>query len=351
MATPQTPQPARDRRSTRYAPFIAVVVVVAIVVVVIAVVSERQRRQEATTSVARHGRQRLGDAGLRRRPDLLQRGQGEGNARQVHVAAHCDTTTGRVAIPILEPAAVRRRVHRRQRRRDVAGRDRRHDQDRLLHRQARPDVRRAAEGGGRVRPARDRSRRRTRTTCRSTQNLYETLRAARSSSSGSTAPGSSTDEVAAKADADKAAADGVFAVMGGPAQARELRRPSSRPSTSSASGRASSPRRRRSRGARAVHVADRPVARADGDDGRPSSSRSSSSASPRVRGRRRCNGQAAHVRAAELRHPRRPVQGVVGRLRTSELKDAGVTRRRHTSATSSNLTTLADRRAHDRDAS
>ena len=34
--------------------------------------------------------------------------------------------------------------------------------------------------------------------------------------------GGSTDEVAAKADADKAAAEGVFAVIGGPAQARSF---------------------------------------------------------------------------------------------------------------------------------
>jgi hypothetical protein len=37
-----------------------------------------------------------------------------------------------------------------------------------------------------------------------------------------TGTGSSTDEVAAKADADKAAADGLFAVVGGPAQARSF---------------------------------------------------------------------------------------------------------------------------------
>jgi len=34
--------------------------------------------------------------------------------------------------------------------------------------------------------------------------------------------GTSTDEVAAKADADQAAADGVFAVMGGPTQAESF---------------------------------------------------------------------------------------------------------------------------------
>ena len=38
----------------------------------------------------------------------------------------------------------------------------------------------------------------------------------------SSGTGGSTDEVAAKADADKAAAAGVFAVIGGPAQARSF---------------------------------------------------------------------------------------------------------------------------------
>ena len=42
--------------------------------------------------------------------------------------------------PDPQPAAVRARGTGRQRRRDVAGRHRRHDQDRLLHREARPDA-------------------------------------------------------------------------------------------------------------------------------------------------------------------------------------------------------------------
>ena len=76
-------------------------------------------------------------------PDLLQRGEGRGHARQVHVAGHCDTTTGRVAIPILNPPPCVPEANGDNGGATVARRDRRHDQDRLLHRQARPDLRRA----------------------------------------------------------------------------------------------------------------------------------------------------------------------------------------------------------------
>ena len=164
------------RRSplARYAPLIAVVVVIAIVAVVIGIVGERQDDKKESVSTDTTTRR---SADVRRRPDLLQRGEGQGHARQVHVAAelrHDDRARSRSRScnpPPCVPA-----VHRRQRRRDVAGRDRRHDQDRVLHREARPAVRRAAEGGRRVRPARRRSRRRTRTT---SQIYAEPVRAVR----------------------------------------------------------------------------------------------------------------------------------------------------------------------------
>ena len=65
------------------------------------------------------------------------------------------------------------------------------------------------------------ARRRTRTTPTSTQGRYE-LYGRKVQLVKIQGTGTSTDEVAAKADADQAAADGVFAVMGGPTQAQSF---------------------------------------------------------------------------------------------------------------------------------
>ena len=157
-----------------------------------------------------------------------------------------------------------------------------------------------------------RPRRRTRTTSRSTRSQYK-LYGRKIQLVRIRARGSSRDEVAAKADADKAAAEGVFAVIGGPAQTQSFPT-SSRQSTSCASARA---RRRAAevlRGALAVHLADRPVARADGQMIATFIKKQLVGKNAEFGGDA-AEEQAAHVRALELRHPRRPVQGVVGRLR------------------------------------
>ncbi len=85
MATPQTPQPASRSVLKRYAPFIAVVVVLAVVVLVIALVSggDDNGSGSVSTNTGATGDDRHR---LQRRPDLLQRGEGAGHARRLHVA-------------------------------------------------------------------------------------------------------------------------------------------------------------------------------------------------------------------------------------------------------------------------
>ena len=93
------------------------------------------------------------------------------------------------------------------------------------------------------------------------------------------------------------------------------------------------------RRALAVHLAGRARRRTRRRRWSSSSSRSSSWASTPSTPATRFQSQEAHVRAAQLRHARRPVQGVVGRPRQA-MKDAGVPLVSHVT-TSSNLATLA----------
>ena len=194
---------------------------------------------------------------------------------------NCDTTTGRVAIPILDPPPCVAEVHRRQRRRDVARRHRRHDQDRLLHRQARPaSTTRSLKATGAYDPPDE--------TAQGVQGLRRDLRepctsstAARSSSCASTAPAARPTRSRRMPTPTRAAADGVFAVIGGPAQAQAVLRRARGRSTSCASARASSPSRRSTTTTTrrtCGRPARRPTRRRRWSS---SSSRSSSSASPR----------------------------------------------------------------------
>ena len=110
-----------------------------------------------------------------------------------------------------------------ERRRDRAGRDRRR-RSRSGTSAAKPDPTFDAllAGGGRIRHAvGDRAGVST-TTPTSTRAVYE-LYGRKVQLVKIQGTGTSTDEVAAKADADQAAADGVFAVMGGPDPGAELR--------------------------------------------------------------------------------------------------------------------------------
>ena len=82
---------------------------------------------------------------------------------------NCDTTTGDVTIPILNPPPCVPAPSGDNGGATSPGVTADHDQDRLLHREARPDLRLDPEGRRRVRLARSSPRRRTRTTSTSTR--------------------------------------------------------------------------------------------------------------------------------------------------------------------------------------
>ena len=187
----------------------------------IGVLSGGKRQQEQQEREHQH------DAGIRRavvqgRADLLQRGEGRGHARQVQVATHVRHHDRPRRDPDPAPPPCVPRPNRP----TTAARRRRASRPTTIkigYYIAKPDPTYdpIPQGGRRVRLARRlgegvpgllRHLRTTDTSCT----------AARSSSCASTGPAASTDEVAAKADADKAAAAGVFAVVGGPAQARSF---------------------------------------------------------------------------------------------------------------------------------
>ena len=137
----------------------------------------------------------------------------------VDFGPNCDTTTRAGQDPDGLRAAVRRAVHGQERRRHVAGRDGRRDQDRRLHRRpgegpaaGRPAPRRRR----RRRPGSDPGRRARATSTSTTRSSSST--AARSPSSSSSAPGPDRTRLAAKADAIAIADKKPFAVLGGPAQ-------------------------------------------------------------------------------------------------------------------------------------
>ena len=168
QAPPPTDPPARSPL-VRYAPFIAVVVIIAIV--------GGDRRAAATTTTKTKVKHREHAGRTRTRADHLQRGEGRGHARQVHVA-------GRTATP--RPASSRSRssTPRRASRSSPATTAARRapgvtgDTIRIGYYMAKPDPQFdiTRQGGRRVRPARADHARRQGLRRRSSRSLYETLR-------------------------------------------------------------------------------------------------------------------------------------------------------------------------------
>ena len=213
MSVQQTPRPRRSPLA-RYAPALAVIVVIAIVAVVIGLVGgSKKAKKEITTNTGRNGAPSAV-------PISYNEAKAAGTLAKYTWPANCDTTTGLIKIPILSPPPCV------------------------------PVVK--TNNGGATSPGV------TATTIKigyylpKPDPLYDAIfRAAGAydppESTGQAykdyvdiyahayelsgrkielvkiqGTGSSTDEVAAKADADKAAAAGVFAVMGGPAQAQNF---------------------------------------------------------------------------------------------------------------------------------
>ncbi len=91
MATPQTPRRARSPFA-RYGPLIAVIVVVAIVAITIGVLSGSKSKKQVTTGSG---------PGASKLPVLYDEAKANGTLAKYTWQPHCDTTTGNVAIPIL----------------------------------------------------------------------------------------------------------------------------------------------------------------------------------------------------------------------------------------------------------
>ncbi len=100
MATPQTPRPARSPLA-RYAPVLAVVVIVAIVIAIIAVVNggkDDKNSVSTNTSTTTGSKPTFADV-----PIFYNEAKAAGTLDKYKWSDDCDTTTGLVKIPILNP--------------------------------------------------------------------------------------------------------------------------------------------------------------------------------------------------------------------------------------------------------
>ena len=211
MATPQTPR-ARRSPLARYAPALAVVVVIAIIALVIGLFSDGKKSKDVTTNTTRSGAADL--------PIFYNEAKAAGTLAQYTWPENCDTTTGLVKLPILTPPPCVPVVEGDNGGATSPGVSA--TTIKIGYYSAKPDplydaIFRAA--GAYDPPA---------ATAQAYKdyleiyaNAYE-LYGRKIELVKIQGTGGSTDEVAAKADADKAAAAGVFAVMGGPAQAQNF---------------------------------------------------------------------------------------------------------------------------------
>jgi hypothetical protein len=217
VATQQTPKAPKSALA-RYAPVIAVVAIVAVVAVVIGVLSGGSSSKDAKTPTTdtTPGAQSFTDV-----PIFYNEAKAAGTVDKYTWPDTCDTTTGLVKIPILNPPPCTPTA-------TATANDGKGtpgvtaDTIKIGFYTAKPDptydpILKAA--GAYDTPD---------DTAKAYQD-YIDIYAHQLNTYGRKiqlvridGSGASTDELAAKADADKAAADGVFAVMGGPAQARSF---------------------------------------------------------------------------------------------------------------------------------
>ncbi len=217
MATTQTPPPRRSPLA-RYAPLLAVVVVIAIVVAVIAIAGggKKDKKGSVTTGTsAATGPKTFADV-----PIFYNEAKAAGTLAKYKWQAHCDTTTGEVAIPVLLAAPCVPEGPA-----DNGGATSpgvTADTIKIGYFSAKPDplFESALKAAGAYDAPADTSKA-YQDYVGIYKNLYE-LYGRKIELVKIQGTGTSTDEVAAKADADQAAAKGVFAVMGGPAQTRSF---------------------------------------------------------------------------------------------------------------------------------
>src|SRR6185436_4985927 len=218
MATPQTPQaPSRSSVWKRYAPFIAVIVVVAVIVAVVAIVNggDDNGKGSVSTNTGATGPQNFSDV-----PILYSEAKDKGTLDKYTWQPHCDKETGAVAIPILNPPPCVPALSGSNggaTSPGVTG-----TSIKVGYFIPKPDPTFDAllkAAGGYDSPASVAQSYKDYTNIY--QNLFETY-GRKIELVKIQGTGSGTDEVAAKADADAAAAKGVFAVMGGPTQTRSF---------------------------------------------------------------------------------------------------------------------------------
>jgi hypothetical protein len=215
MATPQTPRPQRSPLA-RYAPVLAVVVVVAIVVAAIAIIGGGDDdEKQVSTNTSTTGTQSFSNV-----PILYNEAKEAGTLADYTWAENCDTETGLVKIPVLNPAPcvpVPKGDNGGATSPGVTA-----TTIKLGYYAAKPDpiYDSIFKAAGAYDPPE--------ATAQAVKDYVE-IYASQYELSGRKielvkiqGTGGSTDEVAAKADADKAAAAGVFGVIGGPAQAQSF---------------------------------------------------------------------------------------------------------------------------------
>jgi len=221
MATPQTPQtPSRGSVLKRYTPFIAVIVVLAVVVLVIALVSGGDDDNGGSVSTNTDANGSTGATDFSDVPIFYNEAKEKGTLDDYTWQDNCDTETGEVAIPILNPPPCVPAAEG-----DNGGETSpgvTADTIKIGIYSAKPDpvydpILKAA--GAYDTP--DATYQGYKDYIDLYSNVYETY-GRKIELVRITGTGGSTDEVAAKADADKFADAGVFAVLGGPAQARSF---------------------------------------------------------------------------------------------------------------------------------
>ena len=218
MATPQTPRAPRSPLA-RYAPLIAVVVVIAIVAVVIGIVSSNKKsnKNSVSTNTTTPGQANFSDV-----PIFYNEAKAKGTVAK-YTWPNCDTSTGTIAIPILLPppcvpaASATSAPSGGATAPGVTA-----NTIKVGYFSAKPDPTFDAllKAAGAYDPP-SASAQAYKDYTAIYQGRYE-LYGRKVQLVKIQGSGTSTDEVAAKADADQAAADGVFAVMGGPTQAQSF---------------------------------------------------------------------------------------------------------------------------------
>jgi hypothetical protein len=216
MATPQTPR-ARRSPIMRYLPLIAVVVVIAIVVAVIAIAGGGSKSSKPSTTTNPSDSKTFADV-----PIFYNEAKAAGTLSKYTWQPTCDKSTGYIAMPINNPPPCVAVPSTPPPKGGDTSPGVTATTIKIGYYSAKPDP--SFDTALRLAGAYDspeKSAQAYKDYAEIYQHLYETY-GRKVELVKIQGTGLGTDEVAAKADADQAAAKGVFAVMGGPNQARSF---------------------------------------------------------------------------------------------------------------------------------